>query len=69
MKTHKWTPIASEACENFDEPGCVWFWCIRCGILKLGDEIFKPGPKQKMTIVSCKQKYQNECLEGKHHGR
>jgi hypothetical protein len=49
MKKHRhlFTPIAPTA-----EGGPVWHWCIRCGCLRLGKEIFAPGPHQHMVIHS-----------------
>lgn len=45
---HEWTPISPEL---GDEPRETWYWCIRCGRLKLGKMIFTPGPHQRKTIV------------------
>lgn len=46
---HEFFDIAPEA---GDEDGLMWEWCIRCGRLKLGGEIFTPGPTQSPTIVA-----------------
>ncbi len=42
------------ALEDTDSNGTaeVWQWCIRCGKLKLGAEIFTPGTHQDKTFVS-----------------
>jgi len=52
---HEWTPICPE---DGEPPLATWFWCIRCGCLKLGDEehdpTFSPGPHQKKVIVQDK---------------
>jgi hypothetical protein len=54
---HKFTGIAPQAGCEYDvvEGEPIWEWCIRCGCLRLGRQIFRPGPKQKMTILSCKE--------------
>lgn len=53
---HEWTAIAPEVGEP---PLASWFWCIRCGCLRLGDEeqdpIYKPGRHQKPIIVAEKK--------------
>lgn len=46
---HIWTPLAPEI-EVDNEPPMTWYWCIRCGKLKLGKMIFSYGPNQKMSI-------------------
>lgn len=50
---HIWTPIAPETnnAEIQEYDGDIWHWCIRCGRLKLDDQIFTPGTHQKETIV------------------
>jgi hypothetical protein len=46
---HRWTPIAPEIGGDGDRT-LTWYWCIRCGRLKLDKMIFSPGPHQKMSI-------------------
>ena len=36
-----------------NEIGDFWFWCIRCGVLKIGDSYFAHGPKQKKVMHCC----------------
>jgi len=45
---HVWTPVALEEGEG---PRLMWHWCIRCGALKLGYQIFAPGLKQKKAVL------------------
>jgi hypothetical protein len=62
MENHKhvWTRIALET--TMDDPSGdtivaadhVWKWCIRCGKLKLGKEIFTFSPHQKKAVVADK---------------
>ena len=61
MKNHKWTSIAPEACNELGYPEEIWKWCIKCGALKLGKEIFLPGPRQDSTIKSCNEEHAKEC--------
>jgi hypothetical protein len=49
---HVFTPIATEEGDEHELVRSVWLWCIRCGCLKLGSEVFPPGSGQKMTIRS-----------------
>jgi hypothetical protein len=56
MPRHNWTEIAPELSD--DDDGEVWEWCIRCGALKLGSEIFYSGKDQKKVIESSKE---SEC--------
>jgi hypothetical protein len=32
--------------------GAAWQWCIRCGALKRGTNICRPGPEQKASIIA-----------------
>ena len=44
---HKLTNIAPEYSEDGGWPsGVMWRWCIRCGALKLGAQVYLPGPHQ-----------------------
>ena len=54
MARHQFTPLAPEANEANDPPESLetWKWCIRCGALRLGQWIYRPGPKQKLVIVA-----------------
>jgi len=47
--SHKFAPIAEEMNQD---GGLIWQWCIKCGRLKLGNEIFTYGSHQKNTIVA-----------------
>ncbi len=49
MCDHKFTPIAPESATD---DALIWKWCIRCGTLKLGENIFSPGDHQKHAIVA-----------------
>ena len=47
---HEWTPIAQDRePDGYDPDPPVWQWCIRCGRLKLGSQVFSPGPNQLST--------------------
>ena len=49
---HAWEPIAQESDEyGISSNPKTWLWCIRCGCLKLGSQVFAPGKHQKKTIV------------------
>lgn len=50
---HEWTVVAPEYDpESFDpETAEIWSWCIRCGALSLGNQVFTPGPHQKHKLV------------------
>ena len=50
---HEFTPLALE---SDNEDALTWEWCIRCGALKLGHEIFSPGQQQKPVIVPDEEK-------------
>ncbi len=43
---HVLTLVATH--ENGDE----WFWCIRCGVLKIEESYFVPGAKQRKILKS-----------------
>jgi hypothetical protein len=47
-RDHEFTALAPERGED---DALMWYWCLRCGALKLGDEIFSPGKHQQPTIV------------------
>ena len=47
---HTFTEIAMENTEEEDPK--TWSWCIRCGVLKLGPEIFTPGPTQTEVLTA-----------------
>jgi hypothetical protein len=47
--SHEFTDIAPETSNEKD--ALIWEWCIRCGCLKLGEQIYSPGKHQKSTIV------------------
>ena len=47
---HRFTTIAPEGRNSVR----TWQWCIRCGCLKLGREVFSPGEHQKATIKADK---------------
>ena len=52
---HEWTEIAPETTHDDDRNNSMWFWCIRCGVLRLGGaagEIFRPGPHQRKAVTS-----------------
>ena len=49
---HEFTRIAPEITEDDPDDCAIWEWCIRCGVLKLDDQIFKSGPHQKLVIVA-----------------
>ena len=52
---HLFTAIAAEA--GFDSPErLMWKWCIYCGSLRLGKNIYKPGVHQHMVIQPEKRK-------------
>ena len=44
---HILTPIARE---EGAEPRETWKWCIRCGALVLGEQVFHPGARQRKCI-------------------
>lgn len=46
---HEWTPLAPEM---GSEPHEIWEWCIRCGWLRLGTQVFRPGEHQKVAIIA-----------------
>lgn len=53
---HEYTPLArEESDETCDDDAETWEWCIRCGTLKLGEQIFEPGPHQKKTIQATRK--------------
>jgi hypothetical protein len=52
---HTWTPIAPAlyaADGMFADKKDVWVWCIRCGCLRLGKQLFAPGSHQHMVIIA-----------------
>lgn len=52
-RKHTFAPVAPELVDGGDAgngEAVVWEWCIRCGVLRLGDEHFVPGPKQSETL-------------------
>jgi len=57
-----WTPLAPELdlAEAGPENLETWYWCFRCGRLRLGDEesamYFTPGPHQEAVIKEDEQK-------------
>lgn len=52
---HEWTPVAPEEIHRIQEKVRVWKWCIRCGALKLGNELFYAGEKQTLVIQNNRQ--------------
>lgn len=47
---HVFTSIAPEDADISDKYKDTWKWCIRCGVLRLGQKYFRPSPYQKRTI-------------------
>lgn len=41
MKEHKWHTIAPE--HTYDEDPAIWKWCIDCGAMNLGTDVFYTG--------------------------
>ncbi len=37
--------------DSDDEPWPTWQWCIRCGMLRLNNDLFPPGPNQTRTLI------------------
>lgn len=52
----EFTVIAPEIGDNPE----TWRWCIRCGMLKLGKDVFVPGPHQKKEIISEREREQEK---------
>ena len=54
---HTFTELAPETnlepCDRDDAR--MWKWCIRCGTLRLGSELFRPGSHQKKVVVADEQ--------------
>jgi hypothetical protein len=50
---HVWTSIAPEVneAELQEYDSSIWYWCIRCGRLKLDETVYSPGQHQRETIV------------------
>ena len=54
---HEFAEIAMETTDDgvaFGEADgrLPWEWCIRCGILRLGRDLYRPGPHQSKAITS-----------------
>ena len=53
---HSWTPIAPETQEDScDHDPATWYWCTKCGCMKLAGCVYKPGPNQKKNVVTEKK--------------